>query len=271
MRISFIGGGVMGEAMVRGLLNKGVTQPKAIAVADVLPARLSYLAERYSVVTTPSSHQAVKDAQVVVLAIKPQNLGEAMAELRGSLHRGQLALSIVAGATIATLRKGLDHAAIVRVMPNTPAQIGEGISVWTATPEVEEEQRREAQAILAALGKEIWVPEERYLDMATALSGSGPAYVALFIEALIDAGVHIGMSREMAMASVLQTVIGSAHFLEQSGHHPAEMRNMVTSPGGTTAEGLLKLEEGGFRALVTRAVIAAYEKSQKLGRAQSAP
>lgn len=271
MRIGFVGGGVMGEAMVRALLDRGVAEPKAIVVADVVAARLSYLSERYGVVTTRSLHDAVGAAQVVVLAIKPQNLGDVFTELRGSLHSGQLVLSIVAGATIATLRKGLGHAAIVRVMPNTPAQIGEGMSVWTATPEVEEEQRTAAQVILAALGQEIWAPEERYLDMATALSGSGPAYVALFIEALIDAGVHIGMSREMAAASVLQTVIGSAHFLEQSQGHPAELRNMVTSPGGTTAEGLLKLEEGGLRALVTRAVIAAYEKAQALGQAQSAP
>lgn len=176
-----------------------------------------------------------------------------------------LVLSIVAGARIGAMAAGLDHQAIVRAMPNTPAQIGEGMSVWTATAAVSEEQRRQAQSILQALGEEIYVEDEDYLDMATALSGTGPAYVFLFMEAMIDAGVHLGFSRRIAQQLVLQTVRGSVDFARQSVAHPAELRNVVTSPGGTSAEALYQLEKGGFRTVLSRAIWAAYQKSQYLG------
>jgi len=150
-------------------------------------------------------------------------------------------------------------------MPNMPAQVGEGMTVWTATAEVNQKQKDMAQSILAAMGKEIFVSSEKYIDMATALSGSGPAYVFLIIEALVDAGVHIGMPRDMAEKLVIQTVLGSTRALEVMGKHPAELKNMVTSPGGTTSEGLLQLETGGLRSLLLKAVIAAYNKSKALG------
>jgi len=149
-------------------------------------------------------------------------------------------------------------------MPNMPGQIGEGITIWTATDETTEGQKELAQNVLRALGEELYVKEEKYLDMATALSGSGPAYVFLFIEALIDAGVHIGLPREIAQKLVLQTVLGSTHVVEKTQRHPTELRNMVTSPGGTTAEALFQLEKGGFRSLIIEAVAAAYEKAQRL-------
>jgi pyrroline-5-carboxylate reductase len=187
-----------------------------------------------------------------------------MRELAGSLQPEQLVLSIVAGATLATLARGLSHRTLVRVMPNTPAQIGEGMSVWTATSEVTERQKEMTRSILGALGKEIFVAEEKFIDMATAVSGSGPAYIFLVAEALVDAAVHIGIPRDMATELVLQTILGATRLAQVSGKHLAELRNQVTSPGGTTTEGLLRLEEGGLRALFAHAIISAYEKALNL-------
>ena len=171
----------------------------------------------------------------------------------------------MAGATLESLHEGLGHSCLVRAMPNMPAQIGEGMTVWTATDEVNQKQKEMAQSILAAMGKEIYVSSEKYIDMATALSGSGPAYVFLIIEALVDAGVHIGLPRDMAEKLVVQTVLGSTRAVEVMGKHPAELKNMVTSPGGTTTEGLLQLETGGLRSLLLQAVIAAYNKAKSSG------
>ena len=177
-------------------------------------------------------------------------------------------MSIIAGARIATLRQGLGAEAIVRIMPNTPGQVGEGIAVWTATPEASDEGLSLARAIIGALGEEIYVEDEDYLDMATAMSGSGPAYVFLFIEAMTDAGVHMGLSRPIAEKLALQTVKGSAAYAQQRGLHPAVLRNMVTSPGGTTAEALYEFERGGLRATVERAILAAYRRAQVLGKSK---
>lgn len=263
--IGFIGGGVMGEAMIKGLLDKGLVAPDQVLVAEPVPARRATLQKTYSIAVTERARDVAQNAETVVLAVKPQSLPEVMADLMGALSPSQLLVSIIAGATLATLTSGSGHLTAVRVMPNTPAQIGQGISGWTATPSVTQEQKSAVQTILSALGDEIYVAEERYLDMVTAVSGSGPAYVFLFIEAFIDAGVHIGLSREMAERLVLQTVAGSARFALESKRHPAELRNMVTSPGGTTTEALLRLEEAGLRAAMTNAVIAAFQKSVLLG------
>ena len=202
---------------------------------------------------------------VVVLAIKPQNLAEVMAELNGQLKPNQLVLSIIAGTRINTLSLGLNHSSVARVIPNTPAQVGEAISVWTTTAEVTEQQKGWAASILGALGKEIYVADEKYLDMASAVSGAGPAYIFLFIESLVDGAVHIGLPRNIAQELVLQTLLGSGHFLQKSGKLPAELREMVPSPGGITAEAILQLEKGGFTGLVIEAVIAAYNKTRELG------
>lgn len=264
MRISFIGGGVMGEAMIKSVLAKGVAAPADITVSDVSQSRRDTMNERYSVKTTASNREAADGAEAVVLAVKPQDLSKVLGEVKG-LSPQQLVLSIVAGATLDSLRQGLDHPCLVRAMPNMPAQIGEGMTVWTATGEVNQQQREKAQSILAALGEELYVSSEKYIDMATALSGSGPAYVFLVIEALTDAGVHIGLPRDVAEKLVTETMLGSTRAVKVTGRHPAELRNMVTSPGGTTTEGLLQLETGGLRSLLLQAVIAAYDKAQKLG------
>jgi pyrroline-5-carboxylate reductase len=178
-------------------------------------------------------------------------------------------LSIVAGASIDTISSGLNHPAVVRSMPNTPAQIGEGITIWTTSEGITEEQKETARTLLAALGQEIYVEEESYLDMATALSGTGPAYVFLFMEAMIDAGVHLGFPRRIAEQLVVQTVRGSVDYYSRNSTHPASLRNQVTSPGGTSAAALYYLEKAGFRTAISRAVWAAFERSQELGKGRN--
>ncbi len=251
--------------MLSAILEKGLSTSQAISVSDIDEARRQYLGQKYGVEVMSDNRLAVANSDIVVLAIKPQNLVEVMAELNGQLKSAQLVLSIIAGARINTLRLGLSHSRVVRVMPNTPAQIGEGMSVWTATAEVTEQQREWAGSILGAMGKKIYVDDEKYIDMATAVSGSGPAYIFLMVESLVDAAVHIGLPREMAQELVLETILGSGHFVQRSGKPPAELRRMVTSPGGTTAEALLQLEKGGFSDLITQAVSAAYNKAKRLG------
>ena len=264
MKVTFIGGGVMGEVVLSAVLDKGLVSPRDVLVSDVSEARRDHLKQKYGVDAVSQNRQAVGKGDIVVMAIKPQNLAGVMAELKGQLKPAQLVLSIVAGAKVDTLVGGLNHRCIVRVMPNTPAQIGEGMTVWTATAEVTEQQREQAGAILGAMGKEVYVDEEKYIDMATAISGSGPAYVFLFVEALIEAARHIGLPQDMAQKLVLQTLLGSSHFLEKSGKEPSELRRMVTSPGGATAEALAQFEKGQFTELVKRAVEAAYHKAKKL-------
>ncbi|MBI2171121.1 MAG: pyrroline-5-carboxylate reductase [Chloroflexi bacterium] len=265
MNISFIGGGVMAEAILRGILVKGIAAPKEVCIGEPVEARRRSLSKEHGVQTTADNREAARYGDLIVLAIKPQNLTEVMAELSGGLRKEQAVLSIIAGARMETLAGGLRHAAIVRVMPNTPAQIGAGMSLWLANRDVPPAYRGATASILRTLGEEMEVYDERYLDMATALSASGPAYVFLFLESLIDAGVYMGMSRDMARTLAIQTVLGSARLAQETGKHPAELRDMVTSPGGTTAEALRALEEGGFRATILRAVAAAYEKSKRLG------
>ncbi|MBI3953198.1 MAG: pyrroline-5-carboxylate reductase [Chloroflexi bacterium] len=257
----------MGEAMIGGLLARQVATPKTVWASDARPAQAERVAQRFGVHGVTDNRAALEAGEVVVLAVKPQNLREVMAELRGRLSEGQLVLSIVAGAKLATLTRGLVHRQVVRAIPNTPGQVGEGITVWTATEQVDGARREAVRKVLGCLGAELYVPDEAYIDMATAVSSSGPAYVYLFVEALIDAAVHIGFPREMAQQLVLQTVRGSAAFAQLSGKHPAELKNMVTSPGGTTVEGLLELEAAGLRAAVARAVIAAHNKAKALGAA----
>jgi len=240
LHITLIGGGTMAEALIRGLLRQQLVTAERITTSDPLEQRRAYLSQELGVRVSDSNSEAIAVADIAVLAVKPQVLGSVLAELAGRISPDTLVLSIVAGAKIETIRDALGAKSIVRVMPNTPGQIGEGI-------------------------EEIYVEKERYLDMATALSGSGPAYVFLFIEALTDAGVRMGFSRSIAQKLALQTVRGSAIYAQETGLHPAVLRNRVTSPGGTTAEALYQFEKGGFRALVSQAVWAAYQKSKHLG------
>ncbi len=266
MQIAFIGGGVMAEAAIRGILNKGLTTPDEVVVSDISAERSSYLSQQHRVVIAQDNCSAGEKAEVIVLAIPPRSLAEVTEKLKGCIKPQQLVLSIVAGATIASIRQGLNHTNIARAMPNISAQVGEAMSVWTVATEVSEPHKQKARSILDALGKEIFVTDERYIDMATAVSGSGPAYVFTIIESFIDAAVHIGLPREIAEPIVLQTVLGATELVKETQLHPAELRSLVTSPGGTTAEGLLQLEKGGLRALLSQAIIASYEKAKAMGK-----
>lgn len=266
MNISFIGGGVMAEAIIGGILDSKLATPQQIHVSEPIAARRSQLKERHQVNVTPTNIDFINECDLVVLAVKPQQIPEVMKEIGPTLkYQRQTILSIVAGVNMNTLAKGLNHTDIVRVMPNTPAQVRAGMTVWTASPTVTKVMLDMSRSILRTLGKEIYVEEENLIDMATALSASGPAYVFVFIEAMIDAGVNLGMKRDMASQLVLQTIRGSTELQQTTNLHPAELRNMVTSPGGTTADALAALERAGFRRAILDAVIAAYEKSRKLG------
>jgi pyrroline-5-carboxylate reductase len=264
--IALIGSGAMGEAAINGLLAKEFIPAENIHAADPLAARLVDLHEQYGISTFHDNVSAVRGADLVLLAVKPQKLDKVLYGLRNLIPDEALVLSIIAGATIQTISEGLNHDAIVRAMPNTPAQIGEGITVWTSSSSVSSAQAELARQVLSALGQEIFMEEEYYLDMATALSGTGPGYVFLFMEALIDAGVHMGFPRRIAEQLVTQTILGSVSYYEKIGIHPAQLRNQVTSPGGTTAEALYYLDKAGFRTAISRAVWAAFERSQELGK-----
>jgi pyrroline-5-carboxylate reductase len=264
--IALIGPGAMGEAIIVGLLEKRITAPECILAAGPLLDRGEELHNRYGVQTLADNKAAVEQADLVILAVKPQVLSAMAKGIRNCIPEDALVLSIIAGATIETISSGLNHDSIVRAMPNTPAQIGQGITVWTTSPAVTEEQLKLARLVLSALGQEVYVDDEHYLDMATALSGSGPAYVFLFMEALIDAGVHMGFSRHIAEQLVTETILGSVSFYKKNGIHPAQLRNQVTSPGGTSAEALYYLEKAGLRTAISRAVWAAFERSQELGK-----
>ncbi len=268
--LAFIGSGAMAGAMIGGLLNSRVVDSKAITASDPHEERTRDLKARFGVSTATENIGAARDADIVILSVKPQMLRFVFRDLCGKLRTDALVLSIVAGARVDSMVQGLKHASIVRSMPNTPAQVAEGMTVWTANAAVTPAQRSQAQAILRAFGKELYVADEAFLDMATAISGSGPSYVFLFMEALIDAAVHLGFSREDARTLVTQTVRGSAIYAENSPSHPAEMRNLVTSPGGTSAHALYQLEKGGFRTLLSKAVWAAYQRSVSLSALNSA-
>lgn len=255
----------MAEAMIRGLLERRLVPPSHVTVTGPRRERRAQLGRQFGVRAVASNADAAKGAHVVILSVKPQVLATVMRELHGKLGADQLVISIVAGATLRSLKQGLAHGAIVRSMPNTPAQIGLGVTVWAATSDVTAGQRELAHTILGALGEVVHAEVEEDVDRATALSGTGPSYVFLLMEALVDAGVHLGFSRRVSEELVLRTVEGSAAFARASGQHLAQLRNQVTSPGGTSAAALYELEKGALRTVLSRAVYAAYVRTRELG------
>ena len=271
LRLAFVGSGTMAEAIIQALLRAGEVTPEQIVASGPRIERGEKLQARYGVRITTSNVTAASGADIVVLSVKPQVLLPVLAELRGHVQPATLVFSIVAGMPIATICAGLDHTAVVRTMPNTPAQIGEGMTVWTAAPAVTEPQRAQAQTILQTMGLEMYVTHEDALNMATAVSGTGPTYVFLLMEALVDAAVHLGFSRRQARLLVVQTVLGSVKFAQRSDLHLAQLRNMVTSPGGTSAEAIYQLEKGGMRTVLSKAIWAAYKKSRLLGERAQQP
>jgi pyrroline-5-carboxylate reductase len=267
-RIAIIGAGVMAESMIGGLLGQKIIAPSQIVASHPREERRVQLSARFGIDVRESNAEAIEGAGLVLLTIQPQVLTSVMAQLRGRLRPGQVVISILAGATMHALKTGLEHDALVRVMPNTPAQVGEGMAVWCATDAVDDVARAQVRAALGALGDEIEVEDEKYVDMATALSGTGPTYVFLMMEALIDAGVHMGFPRRIAEQIVMQTVGGSVSYARSSGKHLAELRNMVTSPGGTSAEAIYQMEKGGLRTILSKSVYAAYLRTQTLAEEQ---
>jgi pyrroline-5-carboxylate reductase len=256
----------MGEAMVKGLLRGEFVEPAQITASHPRRERCGELEQRYGIRTDTDNRAAVRNATLVVIAVKPQYFDEVTEELRNSVSPEALVVTIVAGITLHHVEDVLGTPAVVRVMPNTPGQIGKGISVWTASPAVDSAARERARTLLEALGTEEYVSHESELDMATALSGTGPTYVFLIMEAMIDAGVHMGFSRRRATKLVLETMRGAVEFAGSNAHHPAELRNQVTSPGGTSAAAMYELERGRLRTVLTDAIWAAYRRCVELGK-----
>jgi pyrroline-5-carboxylate reductase len=263
--IATIGSGVMAEAMIAGLLRGKLVEPDQVVASHPRIERRDELGVAYKIRTVASNVEAVEGADVVLLAIKPQMLARVGREIGPHLKQGQLVLSILAGATTAAIAGTLGHDQIVRSMPNTPARLGKGMTVWYATPSTTAEQRTQAAALLGSLGAQIEVDDEKMVAMATAVSGTGPTYVFLVMEALIDAAVHLGFPRHVAHDLVVETLEGSTLFAKQSAMHPAELRNMVTSPGGTSAAALHELESGRLRTVLSEAVWAAFRRTVELG------
>ena len=263
--IATVGSGVMAEAIIAGVLRGRLVEPSQIVASHPRAERREQLTAIYGIRSVAANGEAVDGADVVILAIKPQMLGRVGRDIRPHLRPGQLVLSVLAGATTRALIGALGHGQVVRSMPNTPARLGKGMTVWYATPEVSPEQRAQAAALLGALGAELEVDDEKLVAMATAVSGTGPTYVFLVMEALIDAAVHLGFPRHVAHDLVIETLEGSTRFAKQSGDHPAVLRNMVTSPAGTSAAAIHELESGRLRTVLSEAVFAAYRRTVELG------
>ncbi len=265
-KFAIIGAGAMGEAIIGGLLRQNLTSPENIHASEPRPERCEELKNKYGISTSAHNLEVVDDTDVVVLAVKPQRLEKILSELSGHIPSKAVVVTIIAGASIEKISKGLGHDVVVRTMPNTPGQIGKGITVWFAPASVADHQLDKARLMLQALGEDVQVDEEYYLDMATAISGTGPMYVYLFMEAFMDAAVHLGFSRYVAEQLVIETIRGSVDYYESQSVHVADLRNKVTSPGGTSAAALYYLEKAGFRTAISRAIWAAYERSQQLGK-----
>jgi pyrroline-5-carboxylate reductase len=268
-KIAFIGGGVMAESMIAGLLRGKIVEPSQIVASHPRGERRDELSNKYGIDALEKNSDASKELTtdgIVVLCVKPQRLSGVLEDLNGAVSPDHLVVSIVAGARIEKISESLGNQLVVRAMPNTPSQIGAGITVWTCEDNVDESHRGKVKMILAALGKELFVETENMIDMATSLSATGPTYIFMVMEAMTDAGVHLGFSREIAKELVQETMLGSVLFAMDSHKHPAELRNMVTSPGGTSAEAIYQMEKGGLRTVLSKAIYAAYQRAVELGK-----
>ncbi len=262
-RIAVIGGGTMGATFIRAVTNAGVVTLDSLSVCEIVPERRDWLENEFAGLdVTGDQAEAVAKSDAIYLSVKPQDLGSLSSD-NGTGAR--LLISILAGSTIAAVKASTGAERIVRAMPNTPAQIGRGFTAWTATTGVTAADRTLVANLLDTMGKQLYVEDESLIDKITAVSGSGPAYVFLIIEAMINAAVNIGLRPDDARSMVLQTVLGSTEFAVQSGMHPAVLKDMVTSPGGTTAAGLRMLEQRAVRAALIDAVAAAHQRAEELG------
>lgn len=265
--IGFIGGGRMAEALIQGIIKAGLFGPDRIYAADPDPARQKLLAEQYGIRTSAQAIDFIADCAVVILAVKPQVMGAVLYSVKPAIHSGNLVISIAAGIPISFIEEELSgtKCRVVRVMPNTPALVQEGASALSPGSRTTDEDMGKARAIFDAVGRSV-VLAETYLDAVTGLSGSGPAYVFSFIEAMIDGGVKVGLNRADAQLLVLQTVLGSVKLAMETNEHPAQLRAMVTSPGGTTIAGLHELARSGFNGIIMDAVEVATRRSKELGQ-----
>ena len=266
-RIAFVGGGNMAEALIKGLVSVGSRAP-AIAIAEPRAARRRELASRYGVRATASNLEAIERATLVVLAVKPQTMSDVLAEIAPGMGRDKLLVSIAAGVSIATLEKKLGRGVrVIRVMPNTPCLVGKGMSVLARGRSATARDLARARKIFESVGKAEIAKHEAWLDAVTGLSGSGPAYVYRFAEALIDSGVREGLPDALVRTLVYQTLAGAAEMLLATGKSPRELREAVSSPGGTTLAGLARMDRGGLSRVVGAGVAAATARSKELARA----
>lgn len=264
--IAFLGAGNMGSALIQGIIGKELGPALSIWAADVSPERLTYLKDNYGINVTSDNKKVVDRADIIVLAVKPQQLGVLLAEIRPQVNEGKLIICIAAGITLAYLRKHLgDKVRLIRVMPNMPALVGAGMTALCGEKQTRPEDLKLAEGIFSCVGEALEVTEG-LMDAVTGLSGSGPAYVMVVIEALADAGVKLGLPQDTALKMAIQTVLGAAQLLKEKGMHPAQLRDMVASPGGTTIAGLSALDQGGLRAALIEAVEAATRRSKELGQ-----
>jgi len=262
--IGFIGTGNMGEALIRGLLRAGVADPQQVLGSDPRDERRAFLDETYAIRTTADNKQVAREADILVLSVKPQVMERVLEEIGPTIHAHALVVSIAAGVPISAIEARLPQARVIRTMPNTPALVGAGATAIAMGGHATQDDVASARRIFDSVGMTV-VLDEAQMDAVTGLSGSGPAYMFLIIEALSDAGVKVGLSRHQAQALAAQTVLGSAKLLIETGEHPGRLKDMVTSPGGTAIAGLHTLEAGGLRTTLMDAVEAATKRSRELG------
>lgn len=265
-KLGFIGGGNMGGALTKGVLKAGLLEPSSILIGDISEKRLDFLAREYQVQTTESNTEVVKNCDVIILAVKPQVMAAVLEGIKDVVEDRQLLISIMAGVKLATISSVLSkEVPMIRVMPNTPALVLEGASAIACGAKATEEHKELALSIFSAVGEVVEV-EEKLLDAVTGLSGSGPAYILLVIEALTDGGVMAGLPRPVASKLAIQTTLGAAKLMAETGLHSAALKDQITSPGGTTIYGLEVLESGGARGLLMQAVQTATKRSEELGK-----
>ena len=264
LKLGIIGGGAMGSAILKGAIGNGLVQPQDLYLVETDIEKSKNLQASFGISAAHTLAELLHECKVIILAVKPQVIKDVLEDLWAAGIDGScLCISIAAGVTLATLEKALPGVRFARVMPNTPSRIGQGVAAYSPGVFTADSDLKIVEDIFGCVGKVIRVPESG-LDAVTAISGSGPAYVYCFIESLIDAGVMLGLSRDVATLLVTQTVIGSTNSMIESGEHPAKLKNDVTSPGGTTAAALFELENGAFAGTVMKAARAAYQRSKEL-------
>jgi pyrroline-5-carboxylate reductase len=265
-KLSIIGGGKMGEVLTSGVISGDLISPQSITVSDIVPERLGYLEEKYWVKVTADNKKAIKNADIIILAVKPQNMADVLEDMSDMIDKNKLLISIAAGITIKFIEKYCKkNVRIIRAMPNTPALVGEGATALALGNNATEDDLALARHIFSSVGITVIVQED-LMDAVTGLSGSGPAYGFIIIEALSDAGVKMGLSRDIALTLSAQTLLGAAKLYLKGDKHPAELKDMVTSPGGTTIAGIKAIEDGKLRATLISAVEEATLRSKELGK-----